>query len=975
MFIKKLGKVGGHEDEYGHGGSNGGVVNKTRDLNRDGSKTTNNVSILKCFYTNAHSLRNKKDELVSYAIAEDLDIICITEAWINELFYGDSLHEYEIDGYSFYLYQRRLKMGGGVALYVRSNIQSVLRTDCKSNQDVESVWVDLFTQTKSYKIGAFYRPPDQSQELDVEMVKEIETACCDKGKDIVIMGDFNFPDIHWDPLCNTDHRSSVFVNCILDNFLSQMVHEPTRHAALLDLILTNEESLVDEVKVDENLGVSDHNIIRFNLNVLSEPRLQTNNVKVLDFRSGNFNNFRDMLNEIDWDKEFEDLNCYMMWKCFKKILMNIQSACFRDKPIRKANRKPVWWNREISEKIKVKHRCFKAFKDSSREEDLVSYRNSRNELNQVIRRAKRVSEISLARNSNKDPKTFFRFYKFKNKNRTIGPIKINGNFVSSDKELVNILNTHFVSKFTEERLDDSLGSEVSDSHMIDRLEEFEFEVQKIEYLLNHIDPSKAAGPDGICGRILKEGSSSIAKALYLIFNRSITYSEVPEEWKMAYVVPIYKKGSKGDLDNYRPVSLTSLVVKVLEKLLKGRIEKHLEDNKILKDSQHGFRKGRSCQTNLLEFMEYITGCIDQGDPVDVIYLDFSRAFDKVPHRRLMHKLIQCGIGGGIHGWIKEWLWNRKQCVILNGNKSLWEKVKSGVPQGSVLGPLLFLIYINDLDQGIKCKVSKFADDTKVATSVKNINGCINIQNDLNKLLGWADKWQMNFNSKKCKVLHLGHSNKGFNYDMNGEWLQSVDQEKDLGVIISSDLKVGNQCLEARNKANKMLGIINRNVCYKSKEVISKLYNSYVRPLLEYCSQVWAPYLRKDIEMLESVQRRATRMISGFEGKSYKERLKELGMYSVERRFLRGDMIQVFKIFKSFDNIETNKFFTVDHGSVTRGHNKKIKKRTCHLDIRKYSFGNRVVNFWNGLPQGVVSSDSLATFKKSLDRYMDSLEIV
>lgn len=211
--------------------------------------------------------------------------------------------------------------------------------------------------------------------------------------------------------------------------------------------------------------------------------------------------------------------------------------------------------------------------------------------------------------------------------------------------------------------------------------------------------------------------------------------------------------------------------------------------------------------------------------------------------------------------------------------------------------------------------------------------------------------------------------------MNGDWLESVDQEKDLGVIISSNLKVANQCLEARNKANKMLGIINRNVIYKSKEVISKLYNSYVRPVLEYCAQVWAPYLRKDIDMLERVQRRATRMISGFEGKSYEERLKDLGMFSVERRFLRGDMIQVYKIFTSIDNIEVNKFFIIDSRRETRGHSKKIIKKACHLDIRKHSFSNRVVNFWNGLPREVVECNTLTAFKTGLDRYMDSLGII
>lgn len=293
-------------------------------VNKDDSKTTkNSISFLKCFYTNARSLRNKKDELVSYAIVEDLDIICITETWINEFSYGDSLNEYEIDGYSFFLYQRSGKVGGGVALYVRSNMQSVLMSDFKTNQDVESVWVDIFLNDKSYRVGAFYRPPNQSQELDVEMVKEIETACCNREKDLVIMGDFNFPNIHWDSLSNIDHRSSVFVNCILDNFLSQVVHEPTRDAALLDLILTSEESLVEEVRVDENLADSDHNIIRFSLKVVSEPKLQINNEKVLDFRNGSFTKFREMFNEIDWDKEFEGQNCFMMWECLKKILMNI----------------------------------------------------------------------------------------------------------------------------------------------------------------------------------------------------------------------------------------------------------------------------------------------------------------------------------------------------------------------------------------------------------------------------------------------------------------------------------------------------------------------------------------------------------------------------------------------------------------------------------------------------------------------------
>ena len=353
-----------------------------------------------------------------------------------------------------------------MALYVKSNIQSVLMTDIKANHDIESVWVDILMRNKSYRIGAFYRPPDQSQDLDVEMVKEIESACHSKENGIIIMGDFNFPNIQWDSLSNMDGRSLVFINCLLDNFLSQVVHEPTRHTALLDLILTNDDDIVDEVSVEENLGISDHNIIRFNMNVVSGPKLRANKEKILDFKNGDFTKFKNMLNGIDWDKEFENQNCFIMWERFKQILINIQSVCFKDKPIREVKRKPIWWNREIREKINLKRRYFKIFKGSSREEDLENYRRIRNELNQSIRKAKRMSEINLARNSNKDPKKFFSFYNFKSKNRSIGPIKIDEKLVSSDEELVDLFNAYFTSVFTEERLDNSLETNSSGMHVI-----------------------------------------------------------------------------------------------------------------------------------------------------------------------------------------------------------------------------------------------------------------------------------------------------------------------------------------------------------------------------------------------------------------------------------------------------------------------------------------------------------------------------
>ena len=258
----------------------------------------------------------------------------------------------------------------------------------------------------------------------------------------------------------------------------------------------------------------------------------------------------------------------------------------------------------------------------------------------------------------------------------------------------------------------------------------------------------------------------------------------------------------------------------------------MNENRLIRDTQHGFRSGRSCLTNLLDILEYITKELDDGNSIDVIYLDFSKAFDKVPHRRLVYKLRLHGIGGRLVDWISEWLSDRKQRVVLNGAMSEWKEVVSGVPQGSVLGPLLFLVYINDLDIGISSKVSKFADDTKIACAVQGEKDNYRIR-DLDRLIAWADRWQMEFNSDKCQVMHLGKDNTNFNYEMEGCWLEAVEEGKDLGVVIDRTMKFSKQCLEARNRANRILGFINRNVSYKSKEVVCSLYNSYVRTHLEY----------------------------------------------------------------------------------------------------------------------------------------------
>ena len=311
-------------------------------------------------------------------------------------------------------------------------------------------------------------------------------------------------------------------------------------------------------------------------------------------------------------------------------------------------------------------------------------------------------------------------------------------------------------------------------------------------------------------------------------------------------------------------------------------------------------------------------------------------------------------------------------MVLNGVASCWLNVKSGVPQGSVLGPVLFLIYVNDIDDGLTCKISKFADDTKIASKVNTALDRETLQSDLDRLAAWANEWQMKFNVDKCKVLHIGSHNDHVQYSMNGQQLSAVNKEKDLGVIISSDLKPSQHCTEVVKTANKLVGFIGRVFENKSEKVILTLYNSLVRPHLEYCVQFWSPYYRKDIDKLERVQRRITKMIPRLRNLSYEERLKELNLFSLSKRRMRGDLIEVFKIFKGFDNIRAEDYFAIDQTNLTRRHNSfKIIGKRFSSNEAKHFFFNRVVNVWNSLPSDVVDSVTVETFKNRLDKFLDS----
>ena len=693
---------------------------------------------------------------------------------------------------------------------------------------------------------------------------------------------------------------------------------------------------------------------------------------------------RDMVGGVNWDEVFLETETFEAW--YKKLDSCLDDATKECIPTRtfkpNAKKRPFVAPPDLLTKIRRKRTAFKYYKKYPTVKNYKNYIKLVNQVRWGSRKATINKEKGIAKAAKTNPKAFFNYASSKLKPKESVPnlTKPNGELTINDLEKACLLNEFLSSVFTKEDLKSTptfdCGKNVNVLTTISTTRDKMFKV------LHSLNPSKSPGPDQIHPKILKELANELSYPLTLLFNKSMSEGKILTHWKEAEVRPIYKKGDKKNPGNYRPVSLTSILCKVFETLVRDELYDHLINNSLLSDDQFGFCKGRSCVSQLLVTIHDWMKDLDNNTPTDAIYLDLSKAFDTVPHQRLISKLKGYGIGGNLLSWISDFLTDRTQFVSVNGSCSSKTQVHSGVPQGSVLGPILFIYYINDLPSVTTCNLKIFADDTKAYTPINSVNDQIKLQTCINSLSDWTDKWLLKFNGSKCKVLHIGENNPRYDYfikvDDSMVKLEETTSEKDLGVYIDPDLTFTGHIITTVNKARSMSGLINCSITHKSIDIMVPLYKAFIRPILEYANTVWHPFLRKDIDLIESVQRLFTKRIIGLQSLEYEERLKILNLPSLEYRRARGDMIQVYKICQGlYDPITTKHLLdisptnsTTTNTTTTRNNTYKITKYRTSYKKYKYFFTNRVNNLWRSLPERVVCAPSMDSFKNKIDEYLN-----
>ena len=932
------------------------------------------------FYTNANSLTNKLTEVIAISKDESVLIICITETHLCSD-YCDA--EFSIPNFELFREDRATgKKGGGSAIYIRKKLQAE-KIDWFKDTETIALKVKL-AAIELYVICMYRSTSLKTVEENEKLLSQIGNIPTDCDKNIVVVGDLNLPNVDWkqgiviSPENSCDkglNMQNEFLELFIAKGFSWFINDKiTRirkvdsnlQQSTLDQVLANNSSLINNVEFKAPLGKSDHLGLQVELNVhvnsdyINSKRKNWYKVDK-EFVATNANN-------IDWCYSPGANSVESMWTELHQKVLSISDKIPETNV--KTNRngeileKLPWDSSKLVRKRKEKDQTWKAFDDNPNMTTFQTALYKQEQYANVELEAKLTYEKKIVRNLKMNTKPFFRYLRSKNKVRkTVNElVDTDGKTSKTPMETAETLLEFFQSVFKSESYG-PLPEKCFDSGGVlnSSMEKPNIGSEKVKKLLSNLNENKAMGPDNLHPKLLKflADNENFVTALTLLLTKCVEQECIPAVWKNALVIPIHKKGSVHLPENYRPVSLTCILCKLYETILREHILSYVSG--IITVNQHGFMRGRSCLSNLLETLDRANEIMAEGNCVDLFYFDFSKAFDTVSHYRLLVKLEAMHFSRNMLNILRDFLSDRVMQVKVGDAISKAKPVMSGVPQGSVLGPLLFLLFINDLPQCMINQIKIFADDVKMVVDPKQIE---TIQRDLNELCMWESIWLLKFNLDKCKVLHIGKYNPKTQYKFLNGVLKACSTEKDLGVTFNEKFNFQDHIYASISKAKSSLAWLLRNTLSREAYVMKTAYKSLVRHNLEYCCQVWAPKARhgnwKTILDIEAVQRTFTRVIDGMSDLNYEQRLKKLGLTTLLERRMRGDLIETFKILNGFNNYGQSFFNLSDRTN-------NLVSRPKNLTNTDF-FGERVKNYWNKLPEYVRNRNSVNSFKNGLDKF-------
>ena len=868
--------------------------------------------------------------------------------------------------------------------------------------------------------AAVYRPPDCPTPSFKKVLDKLQAFIDDKLEEnceIYLTGDFNLPNLEWNTMTTngsqgkaTKEAAELLLDFMSKNFLSQIVNQPTRGNNILDLVLTNRVHYICET-TSTDTSLSDHNLVsvvlaydaRRNKNYGHRVKeAEDFNYFSLNLMKADLDGINDDLTEVNWDHLHDLCQPDEDGSSFAELIrLTVLQICYIHAPTKnppKTDKRP-----KISRPRRILHRKRRklkgrlnslksrnpdsnVIKDLEKELFLMAHEMQVNINNELTQRELKAVECVKS-----NPKYFFSYAKRFSKLRSnIGPLRNTetGLLQHDPQKMADILQNQYSSVFSNP------ANPVKENTMSDApqpsetITTIEFTEEDIISAIDDIDADSATSEGDIPARILKSCKGPLARALLRLWKTSYETGIIPKVYKEQFITPVYKKGNKTEPSNYRPVSLTSHMIKIFERIVRKNLVHFLENNNIFSAKQHGFRKGRSCLTQLLQHMDFLLENFLDNSETDVIYLDYAKAFDKVDHSILLGKMKAYGIEGKLFNWIEQFLCGRTQTVVVDGKKSKSLPVISGVPQGTVLGPILFLLYVNDMEHNIKSsKMNSFADDTRISKKISTLQDCDLLQQDLEYVIEWSKKNNMQLHEDKFEFLcyrtpaakslaeALPFMADVTNYTTpGGTTLERSPLVRDLGVNMSEELSwsphINIMVDKARQISSWVLGVFKD----RSKPVMVQLYKSLVRSRVEYCCPLWNPTRIADIQSIEDIQRQFTRRILGLRDTNYWDRLKELKLSSLQRRRERYMIIHVWKILQGVCPNDINMVFKDNPRLGTKVAIPPLAKQASAMAKSCYdnSFAVRAGKLWNLLPKEVKMMSELESFKVSLGAFMDKV---